>query len=343
MARGIQRGAGGCRKFVYNADEGTIVHGAATGHHGPGGGGGGGTGSTTLTVAAPVTVGSSSGLEFHLVFDSSVANAPSGFVQAITDAATYYASLFSTKEVININVGWGEIAGQAMSAGALGESKSYGYLTNYSTAVSLLHGYTAANNAPTSAQFYITSAQAKEGGFVAAYSTGTDGYIGFGTLSGTGYSWNTASSGPNSGSGTGTTSGHYDLQSVAQHEISEVMGRIEMEGQFLNGRPTYTTLDLFNFKSAGILQLSGGGGYFSNNDGVNHLGTFNNSSAYGGDIADWASATGPYTSGTGLAAGYQDSYDAFGYSAINGALSGSDILVDQSLGFGLTTLGIAVA
>jgi len=334
-------------EVTYNADEGTIVHGGVksgvSNSHFGGGGSTGGSG-TTGTVPAAVTVGSINGLEFHLVFDSSVANAPSGFAKAITDAAAYYASLFSTKEIININVGWGEIAGSTMPSNALGESQSNGYLTNYATATSLLHGYTAANNAPTSAQFFITSAQAKEGGLVGAYSTGVDGYIGFGTLSGTGASWNTASSGPNSGTGICTTSGHYDLQSVAQHEISEVMGRIEMEGHVYNGRATYTTLDLFNFKSAGTLELSGGGGYFSTNGGVNNLGTFNNNSTYGGDIADWASATSYHMSGTGVPAGYQDSYDAFGYCGINGYLSATDVLVDSSgLGFGLTTLGVAVA
>jgi hypothetical protein len=329
------------QEVTYNSDDGAIVHDASHGGHGTGGGGGGGG---TGTVPPAVTVGASTGLEFHLVFDSSVANAPAGFAQAITDVATYYASLYSTKEVVNINVGWGEIAGSAMSSGALGESESNGYLTNFATATNPLvaEGYHfTASNEPTGAQFFITSAQAKESGILSAYSTGTDGYIGFGTLSGTGYSWNTASS--SSGAGTGTTSGHFDLQSVAQHEISEVMGRIEMEGQNFYGRSTYTTLDLFNFKSAGVLELSGSGGYFSTNDGATHYGTFNNSSAYGGDIADWASYTSPYSSGTGLPSGYQDSYDAFGYSAINGDLSGSDVLVDASLGFGLTTLGVAVA
>jgi hypothetical protein len=122
------------------------------------------------------------------------------------------------------------------------------------------------------------------------------------------------------------------------------MGRIEMQGQVYNGQATYSTLDLFNFKSAGVLQLSGAGGYFSTDDGVTHLGTFNNSSTYGGDIADWASATSAYMSGTGVPSGYQDSYDAFGYGGINGYLSASDVLVDSSgLGYGLTTLGVAVA
>jgi hypothetical protein len=331
------------QQVLYDADESALVHGSAKGSHGGGGGGGGGT-TPTGTVPPAVTVGSSTGLQFHLVFDSSVANAPSGFAQAITDVATYYSSLFSTKEVINLNVGWGETGGTSMSAGALGQSQSYGYLVNYATATSLLHGYTAASNAPTGSQFFITTAQAKEAGLLSPTSTGIDGFIGFGTLSGTGSSWNTASSGPNSGTGIGSTAGHYDLQSVAQHEISEVMGRIEMEGQVLNGAPSYTTLDLFNFRSPGVLELDGHGGYFSTDNGVHNLGTFNNSSTYGGDIADWASATSPYSSGTGVPSGYQDSYDAFGYGGINGYLSGSDVLVDSAgLGYGLTTLGIAIA
>jgi hypothetical protein len=324
------------QEVLYNADEDIMVRGASHGHGG-GGGGGGGTTTTsptptpapapTPTLPAPVIVGSSGGLQIDLIWDSSVANAPSGFTTAVANAAASIASQFSTPEMINIHVGWGEINSQTMSSGMLGESQMYGYLTNFATATNSLVklGYSFnASNEPTGAQFFLSYAQAKESGILTPYSTGTDGYVGFGS----GYNWNVTST--TGAAGTGTVSGQYDLQSVAQHEISEVMGRIGMEGQSFYNAPTYTTLDLFNFKSPGVLELSGGGGYFSIDNGVTNLGWFNNAISHGGDIGDWSSSPGT----TGLLSGYEDSFNAFGYSGINGDLSQSDVQVLGALGFG---------
>lgn len=302
--------------------------------------------STTSSTPAPTLVGSSNGLQIDLIWDSSVAKAPSGFEQDVIDAAEYYTTLFSNKEVIEIDVGWGEIDGTSLSPSALGESESYGYLTNYATVTHALaqDGFTfSAANEPIHGQFFITSADAKALGLVNPAS-GLDGYIGFSTLTGTGYSWNLAASTTGSNSGTAPT--QFDLQSVALHEISEVMGRIGMEGTIVNGQHTYTPLDLFNYQSHGVLELSGNGGYFSNNDGTTHLGTYNDASVYGGDIADWASATSPTQSLTqGLPKGVNvtDAYDAFLFPGYNGDVSQSDILEDAALGYRLTPIGVAAA
>jgi hypothetical protein len=294
--------------------------------------------SPTPTAPAPTLVGAAGGLQIDLIWDSSVAKAPSGFMQAIIDAATYYTTVYSTKEVININVGYGEIAGSQMPSNGLGASESYGYLTNYATVTNALikDGFSfSASNEPTGAQFFVTSAEAKALGMVNPTSTALDGYVGFSTLSGTGYSWNLTAT--TTGSNTGTASNQFDLQSVALHEISEVMGRIGMEGATVNGKATYTPLDLFNFKSPGALELSGGGGYFSTNNGVANLGVYNNASAYGGDIADWASATSPTQSNTlGLPSGGVDAYNAFGWPGTNGDVSTSDVTELAALGYKLT-------
>src|SRR5579872_1206559 len=132
---------------------------------------GGGHTAITHTSAAPApTLVSVSGgdLQIKLVWDASVANAPSGFTTAVIDAAKLYVADFAGSnrgvgtEVTNVNVGYGEIAGSAMAASALGESESYGYLTNYATVTHSLSakGYTfAAANEPTAAQFFVTSAE----------------------------------------------------------------------------------------------------------------------------------------------------------------------------------------
>jgi hypothetical protein len=295
---------------------------------------------------APTLVGSSHGLQIDLVWDSSVSKAPSGFMQAVIDAAQYFTTIISTREVITIDVGYGEIGGSALSPGALGESESYGYLTNYSTITAALahDGFVfSATNEPTGSQFFLTSAEAKALGLVNPTS-GLDGYVGFGSLSGTGYSWNTAASPTGSNTNTGTH--QFDLQSVALHEISEIMGRIGMEGASVNGKSTDTPLDLFNYQSHGVLELPGNGGYFSTDNGTTHLGTFNNASLNGGDIADWASATSTTQSNTvGLPAGVKvyDAFDAFGFPGYNGDVSQSDVVELTALGYKLTPAGVAAA
>src|SRR6516165_4413292 len=170
----------------------------------------------TDAAPAPTVVGTAGGFQIKLIWDSSVTSAPKGFMQAVIDAAQYYASQFSNHEIVNINVGYGEIAGGNMSAGALGESESYGYLTNYATITNALakDGFTfAANNEPTTSQFFVTSAEAKTLGLLNASATALDGYIGFGTLSGTGDSWNLTAI--TTGQSTGTGPSQFDLQSVA--------------------------------------------------------------------------------------------------------------------------------
>jgi hypothetical protein len=305
--------------------------------------------ATSSRAPSPTLVGTTNGLQIDLIWDASVANAPGGFMQAIIHAAQYYARLYSSPtggpEVINIDVGYGEIAGTSLASNALGESDSYGYLTNFTTVKNALtqDGYSfTASNEPTTSQFFVTSAEAKTLGLISSTSSAVDGYIGFSTLSGTGYSWNQNVS--VSASNTGTGSSQFDLQAVAMHEISEVMGRISMEGAIVNGQHTYTPLDLFNYKSPGVLELSRNGGYFSVNNGTTNLGTYNNASGYGGDIADWASATSITQSKTlGLTAGDYDAYDAFTAPGYNGGLSQSDIIENAALGYKLTPFGVAAA
>jgi hypothetical protein len=248
---------------------------------------------------------------------------------AIVAAAQTWVSGFTTaaKTTLYIAVGWGEVAGQTLAANALGESMSAGYLTNYSTVTSALashggHSFTASNE-PTTAQFFMTSAEAKALGLVSGTggsASSPDGYIGF-MKSTTGWSF----------SPTVTGSSQYNLQSVADHEITEIMGRIGMEGtQTFQGQKTYTPLDLFNYSAQGTLILSGAGGYFSANGGVTHQGNYN--SINGADIADWASYNSPNDSGT-LTDGGDDSFNAFGRQGYNLELSADDLLEVAALGY----------
>src|SRR5690242_17914294 len=81
-------------------------------------------------ASSQTLVGTAGGFQIDLLWDSSVANAPTGFKQAVIDAATNLTGLFTNDEVVNIHVGWGEVGGSRISSSTLGESESYGYLTD---------------------------------------------------------------------------------------------------------------------------------------------------------------------------------------------------------------------
>jgi hypothetical protein len=194
--------------------------------------------ASTGSLPAQTLVGSPNGLQFDLIWDPSVADAPRGFTQAVVDAAKLYSTLFSNKAVINIAVGYGEIGGTQLPSFALGATDPFGYLTDYQTVTSVLShdGFAfSATNEPTGGQFFITSADAKAMGLVDP-TAGLDAFMGFSNLSGTGFSWNTSAS-PN-GLNRGTGPNQFDLQAVAEHEISEAMGRLGIEGTaIINGAP----------------------------------------------------------------------------------------------------------
>jgi hypothetical protein len=294
---------------------------------------------------APTLIDPSDGLQFDLVWGRSVANAPGGFMRAIIDAATEYSTLFSNAtfahELIKIHVGYGYIDGSRLASDALGESESDGYLTNYATVANALEneGFAfSASNEPTAGQFFVTSAEAKTLDLTNPDSHALDGFVGFAARG----DWNTTAD--VGASNTGTSAGMFDLQAVAAHEISEVMGRIGMEGASVLGKPTYTPLDLFNYQRPGVLERSPGGGYFSINDGATTnsgttggpLGLYNDAAVNGGDIADWASVSSIAQSQTlGLIPGDFDAYDAFVGAGVNGDVSEADIIEDAALGYRL--------
>ena len=81
-----------------------------------------------------------------------------------------------------------------------------------------------------------------------------------------------------------TPAGQYDFVALAEHEISEVMGRLS---GLSSSKPAYATpYDLFRYSAAGKNSFSySTAAYFSVNGGVSDLGAFNYSG--GGDRGDW--------------------------------------------------------
>ena len=270
-------------------------------------------------------VGSPGGLQIHLLWDPSVAEAPSGFKDSVTAAATTLTQLFSSDEVINLQVGWGEVGGTPISSSDLGASAMSGYLVDYATVAGAVHAPAAAND-PTGSEFFVATAEAKALGLTSPAASAVDGSIGFGS------SWSYGTSpgaiGP----------GQFDLQAAAQHEITEVMGRLGIEGQSVGGVSAYSPLDLFNFSAPGSLELSGNGGYFSTDGGHSNLGTYNNAVVTGGDIADWASIVSPAQSGTITATSGFDAFDAFLPPDAAGQITPSDIAEMAALGYTVRTV-----
>ena len=293
-------------------------------------GGGGSTGSTshaTAAAPAPTLVGSSTGLQFNLIWDSSVASAPAGFQTAAITAATLYASYFSNREVINVHVGYGEVDGYSIGAGALAESMSYGYSESYSTVLAALKKdasfsswqATADSSLPAAdptkgGQFFVSTAEAKALGQVSGTGSAIDGYIGLSSIYSFSYNQNAIGN------------QQYDAVGAFEHELTEVMGRMGSLGSIF-GRNVYTPLDLFRYSSSGVRDLTPGPGYFSVNSGSTNLGTYNNPKN-GGDAADWI----PTLVG--------DSYGS-GYKGVAAVVSQVDVIEDSVLGYKMTPTAAA--
>lgn len=271
---------------------------------------------------APTTVSSAdSALTIKITWDASVAAAPSGFMAGVIAAARSFEADFSNAVTLNIDVGYGEIAGTAMGGGALGESESYLQSVSYTALVAALKSRpndpaaaAAAASlpamAPVGGYLWVTTAQAKALGLAAANGTGLDGYIGFSSTYG--FTYNNAN---------GVASGTYDFNGIAAHELSEVMGRILLTGTTIGSyRGSNTLLDLMHYSAPGVRDFSASTpGYFSDNGGVTNGGAFN--TVAGGDAGDWASSMG------------NNAYNAYSNSGVVNAVTSGDLTLMNALGW----------
>ena len=315
----------------------TVIADAKGGAHGPPSSGGtgrtSGTGTTgvtgtTTTPTNSTLVGSSTGLQINLIWDNSVLSAPNAadIENAVVSAAQVYTSTFATHAVLNIQIGLGEVNGSALVSGALGESQTFGIAESYAGLTSALgaadanlvasglmaSGAVTAVGALAAKTFFVPMAEAKALGLVNATSTAVDGFIGL------------AASGLVFAGAPGP--GQYDGMGVAAHEISEVMGRIGLEG---SQSGYYTPLDLFRYTSAGVPDLTPTAGSFSLDMGVTALNGFN-SPGNGGDAADWGSS----------AANTTDSYSAFATPGVTMTVTRNDLIEVAALGY-KPTAGLA--
>lgn len=280
------------------------------------GSGGGSAGA----ASSPATAATASPFVINVSYDASVASAPAAFKAGVAAAVQYFESQFTDHVTININVGYGEVGGYTLGAGALGESLTY--LNSYSYAqvkAALAADAKTADDAtavaslptasPVSGTFWESRAEAKATGLLGA-STSVDGYVGF--AAGNWFDYDNSN---------GVTAGQYDFFGVVAHEISEVMGRSLLVGGTIGGIANgYYPLDLFHYAAAGVRDLSGTTpGYFSINAGATNLDSFNTNG--NGDYGDWGSSAG------------NDAFNAFSASGVVDTVSSSDLRELDVLGW----------
>lgn len=225
---------------------------------------------------------------------------------------------------LNIEVGWGDIAGQTLRAGSAAGGTNGDVMQNYATVVAELKANVSGPAAvslslPTSnpfgtANYDVSGAQQKAWGLVSGSANTLDGALGV------------------SSSGWPST----DYVAVLLHEITHVMGRNSGWGG-TNGDTT--PLDLFRYSAPGVLATDGSlldparhpGAtalqYFSINGGQTVLADYANTSDYG----DWATNSLTAT----------DPMNAFLANNSN-ILTAVDIVQLGAMGYQLTTAAAAV-
>jgi autotransporter passenger strand-loop-strand repeat protein len=225
-----------------------------------------GDGGTDITVRP--------GLDFNLTLDQSQSILPPSFIQGIDAAAYYYEQNYTNLVTLNIDVGYGEVAGNSNDlVSDNGESNTYFGSVSYSTALNSLNNLPAIDPFPFNSILEMSYAEQQALGLMPANSSTLDGSVGFNTsLSGSG------------------------LTAVAEHELSEVMGRIS----FLNNTALfgligeYGVLDLFRYSAPGVPDTTVTppapyiSAYFSTDAGNTVLDSFN--VTQGADLGDWASS-----------------------------------------------------
>lgn len=279
--------------------------------------------ATALSANQHAVAALQGGLLINLVWDSSVANAPSGWKASIQAAATMIQNVISTPITVNIAVGYGEIGGYSGGSGSTvpansAEGGTLGDIYQSYTTVrqELVKSATSADDASilanlASASPYgshtidISGAQAKAFGLVSAASSALDGEIGFAT------NW------PSS-----------DLIAAALHEITHAMGRNSGWGGSAFGSDV-TLLDLMRFSAPGVWADDGTKAstnalqYFSVDGGRTAVVDYSTSSDYG-DTASNTLTT-------------QDPYNAYVSSGSN-ALTTADLRQLDAMGFTLASV-----
>jgi hypothetical protein len=280
-----------------------------------------------ILVALIVCFGPSSrALLFNITYDTSVTSLGNAaqVETAFGTAVQTFESLYTNDSTVNLTVYWGN-TGPFTNGISLGASETvlvgtytYADVSNalYASSTTAADISSVASLPPTDPiandQWIVPRAEAKALGLpgVPPHDTSDDGDIGF--ASNVTYTFD---------ANDRAVPGEFDFIGVAEHEISEVLGRIAGLGQ---DGGIYLPYDLFRFTSNGVRSfgISDTNVYFSVDNGATVLKYFFGDITLG-DIQDWQTSSPP------------DAFDAFASMGSQGLLSSADITAVDILGYDL--------
>ena len=264
----------------------------------------------------------------NVTYDTSVTTAPEAaqIESAFTWVAQTFENQFTNPITVNITVYWG--GGGNLGQVGLGESyteavgrSDYNYpqvVAALRSARSDIYDSNSVSSLPATdptgsgSTWFFPRAEAKAlnlTALIGANDPAEDGEVGFGT-NGISYTFNPTNR---------VVPGEFDFLGVAEHELTEAMGRTNFG---LDQNDDYIPYDLFRFTSSGVrsFEFDASSVYFSIDNGVTELKAFNDATN-GGDAQDWATSTPA------------DSYDAFISPGEEGILTTNDFIAMDILGY----------
>ena len=272
------------------------------------------TGTSTGTSTTTAGGSASAGLIINVNYDASVNSAPAAFKADVAAVVSYLESQYSDPITITISVGYGEVNGQTMGSGALGQSMYYVGSFNYAQVKNALvaDAKTAddlssiatlpAPIPPTAAQCMWHRPRLKrlDCGPVSLQMVGSDLAVGPGGITTT----------PTASQQGPTTSMAPSCTRLPKCSVAK-----PADGQ----SGVYNPLDLFHYSAPGVRTLSGTTpGYFSVNNGQTNLNNFNTNP--GGDFGDWAGNTA-------------DAANAYGSTGVVSPFSAADLTALDVIGW----------